>query len=354
MVDGSSPADLPGPDAERLDPRHVYHGRMRTRATATGRPRSAEPGLPSVSEADETLFGSYRRAVLTDLGTDFRLGFKLAYFANFASPAIAGPLDASAEIARQPMRRAKDTSIVVYEILANGFDSERGRQMVALLRRVHRGVPGSSDDYRYVLLTLLVMPVLLVDRSGPRRLTDRERADGARFSSRLGAEIGLDDPEVSWAEAVAFCRRYEAEHLRRSAAGDRLTASTLGALVESAPAPLRPTVGRVARFGLSAILGDTRMSRALGLPVVPVPVARVVAALRRASRRRASRRRGRNGLEARIAFTSGEPSRTYPAGYRLDEIGPGAGSRVVPGADTGVGPGTGQAPLSRGSGASPQ
>ncbi|KQO63714.1 hypothetical protein ASF23_05710 [Curtobacterium sp. Leaf261] len=319
MLDGSSPAGLSGPDAERFDPLHVYHEWMRTRAAATGPSRLAEPGLPSVSEADETLFGSYRRAVLTDLGTDFRLGFKLAYFANFASPAIAAPLDASSEIARQPMRRAKDTSIVVYEILTNGFDSERGARMVDLLRRVHRGVPGSADDYRYVLLTLLVIPVRMVDRSGPRRLTDRERADAARFHSRLGAEIGLDDAEVTYAEAVAFCRRYEREHLRRSAAGDRLTASTLGALLASVPAALRPLADVVARFGLSALLGDPRMARALGFPVVPVPVARVVAALRRAGRRR-----GRDGLEARIAFTSGEPSRTYPAGYRLDEIGPGA------------------------------
>jgi hypothetical protein len=287
-------------------------------------PPAPEVELPA---ADEALYGPYRRAVLTDLGPDFRLGFKLAYFANFASPAIAGPLDASAEIAREPMRRAKDTSIVVYEIIANGFDSTRGARMTELLTRVHRGVPGSADDFRYVLLTLFVIPIRTVDRSGPRRVSDDERAAAARFYRRLGESMGLTDIPDSYARAAAFCRRYEAAHARRSAAGDRLMTSTLGALLEPVPVTLRPVAGWVARFVVGALFGDRTMSRALGLPRVPLPVARVVAAVRRAGRRRADAHLDA-GLEARVEFTSGERSRVYPAGYALDDIGPESARRA--------------------------
>ncbi|MFZ7087862.1 oxygenase MpaB family protein [Curtobacterium sp. RRHDQ10] len=281
----------------------------------------------SLSPADEALFGPYRRAVLTELGPDFRLGFKLAYFANFASPAIAGPLDASAEIMREPMRRAKDTSIVVYEIIANGFESARGSRMTELLRRVHRDVPGSADDFRYVLLALLVIPIRTVDRSGARRTTAAERAAATRFYDRLGTAMGLDDIPGTYAEAAAFCRRYERANARRSEAGDRLMASTLAALLGSVPQSLRPVAGGVARFVVSALFGDRTLALALGLPVVPTPVARLVAAVRRAGRRRGA------GREARVEFTSGERSRVYPAGYVLDDIGPAAGRhRSVPGA----------------------
>ncbi|WP_423921577.1 oxygenase MpaB family protein [Frigoribacterium sp. 2-23] len=281
---------------------------------------AAPPSLPVLSAADEALFGRFRLAVLTDLGPDFRLGFKLAYFSNFASPAIAAPLDASGQIASEPMRRAKDTSIVVYEIVTNGFDSERGRRMVDLLRRVHRGVPGSRDDYLYVLETLFVAPLRLVRRTAPRSLDAHELAQAAAFFGRLGAELGLDGVPATLAEAERFCTAYEAAHAEPSAAGARLMASTLGALVESAPRRVRPAVTLVARLGVSALFDDPVMSRALGLPVLPRFVRRAVAAGVRLRRRAAVRRAARGS--AGVEFTSGEASRVYPGGYALDDIGP--------------------------------
>ena len=287
--------------------------------------------LPVLAEADEVLFGRFRLAVLTDLGPDFRLGFKLAYFSNFASPVIATALDASGQIGSEPMRRAKDTSIVVYEIVANGFESERGRRMVDLLRRVHQGVPGSRDDYLYVLETLFVAPLRLVQRTAPRPLDAQEIAQAGAFFARLGAELGLADAPATFADAARFCAEYEAQHAAASPAGARLMTSTLGALLESAPRRLRPAAGLVARLGVSALFDDPAMSRALGLPVLPRPVRAAVSTAVRL-RRRATARRVGGGAEGAagvvgVEFTSGEASRVYPHGYDLDDLGPGAARR---------------------------
>ena len=267
-----------------------------------------------LSVADERLYGPFRRAVLGELGPDFRLGFKLAYLWSFASPVVAGALDATGEIRQRPVRRAKDTSIVVYEILASGPDSERARRMVDLLRRVHRRVPGGRDDHLFVLSTLFVVPVRLVDVAGRRPLTDAERAAAGRFFGRLADDLGLADPPRSQEAAQAFLGAHVSSSVGPSPAATRLTASTVGALVSSVRPSFRPLAAVAARLGLSALLDHDAAASALGLPRVPRPLRRAVLAARRLSR-------GRTGPE-QVAFTPGEASRVHPHGYDLDDVGP--------------------------------
>jgi len=269
---------------------------------------------PELSEADERLYGPFRDAVLGDLGTDFRLGFKLAYLWSFASPVVAGALDATGEIRQRPVRRAKDTSIVVYEILASGPGSERAQHMVDLLQRVHRRVPGGPDDHLFVLSTLFVAPVRLVDRAGRRPLTGVERAAAGRFFGRLADDLGLEGAPRSQQEAEAFLDRYVASSVAPSPAAARLTASTIDALVASVRPALRPVARAVARTTFAALLDAPAASGALGLPRVPRPVRSLLLGARRALRRRAA--------PDGVAFTPGEPSRVHPKGYDLADVGP--------------------------------
>ena len=271
-------------------------------------------GLPPLSEADEQLYGDFRRVVLGELGADFRLGFKLAYLWSFASPVVAGALDATGEIRQRPVRRAKDTSIVVYEILASGPGSERAGRMVDLLRRVHRGVPGGRDDHLFVLSTLFVVPVRFVDAAGRRPLSPDERAAAGRFFGRLADDLGIVDAPRTQAEAEAFLDAYVAAGVGPSTAATRLTASTIGALVDTVRPPARPLAALVARLAFAALLDDVAVAGALGLPRVPGPLRRTVLRARRWSRRRAA--------PEGVAFTPGEASRVHPDGYDLDDVGP--------------------------------
>ncbi|MBP2412032.1 hypothetical protein JOF48_000831 [Arthrobacter stackebrandtii] len=56
------------------------------------------------------------------------------------------------------MKRSYDTAVVTYELITSGLNSDRGRHMIRLRNHAHRHVPGSQDDFLYVLLTLLVAP----------------------------------------------------------------------------------------------------------------------------------------------------------------------------------------------------
>ncbi len=136
-----------------------------TEATSDGRiPMRTAPSLTASAchqsaAAAANWEATYRQMVLYDLAADIELGFFLGYYRNFAIPSIAATLHHNGEIIERPMKRSYDTAIVTYELITSGLNSDRGRHMIRLLNHAHRHVPGSQDDFLYVLLTLLVVPV---------------------------------------------------------------------------------------------------------------------------------------------------------------------------------------------------
>lgn len=258
----------------------------------------------------------YRRFVLFDLAEDMDLGFFLAYYRNFSIPSLAGTLAATGEIRSRPQKRSYDTAIVIYEIIAGGLDSERGAAMVALLRNVHRGVPGSNEDFVYVLMTMLVVPVRWADRHAWRASLETEKQAAVDFFSDLGERMGLRNIPSDFAGAAAFLDDYERQNVAASPAGLGLMDSTLGVLRGRLPKPLRPATETL----LSAMLDDPRQSAALGLPR-PNPVVKTVLSglLRLKSTVTAVR-----PLRQTPRFRPGlSGSSQYPSGYVLEDLGPG-------------------------------
>lgn len=257
----------------------------------------------------------YRRFVLFDLAEDMDLGFFLAYYRNFAVPSLARSLEATGEIRSRPQKRSYDTAIVIYEIIAGGLDSERGQAMVSLLRRVHRGVPGSNADFVYVLMTMLVVPIRWVDQHAWRPSLDIEKQAAVDFFAELGVRMGLRDIPSDFAHAEDFLDTYEREHVAASPSGLSLMRSTLGVLRGRLPLPFRPLTEHL----LTAMLADERLAAALGLPR-PSPV--LVKALDGLLRFRASVA-SRRPLRTTARFKPGlSGSSQYPSGYALEDLGP--------------------------------
>lgn len=269
------------------------------------------PAHEPVSARDDGWESVYRQLAVYDLGSDMNVGFVLAYFRSFASPAIAAVLDRTGEIRERPAKRSTDTGIIVYEIIVNGFDSARGARMVELLCRVHRGVPGSDDDFLYVLLSLLVVPVRWIEAHGWRNMTGAERDAAHRFYAELGRRMGLRRIPRGYDEAAAAFDEYEAAHVAWSPAAGRLTDSTMPAFTGRLPAWAK----RHDRAVLSTLLADLRVSDALGLPRPSRLVARVTGLVLRA-------RKARGRASTAPAFTPGRATTVYPFGYGLSDIGP--------------------------------
>jgi len=258
---------------------------------------------------------TFRNMVLYDLAADLELGFFLSYYRNFAIPSIATTLYRNGEIQERPMKRSYDTAIVIYELIASGFDSDRGQHMIALLNRAHRNVPGSRDDYLYVLLTLLVVPIRWAQHHAWRQPTGAELAAASRFFAELGARMNIHGMPDTYAEAERFFDQYEAKHVSPTAEGQKLMDATVQVFQSRLPLPLRPFAARL----VSVMLADHRLVDALGLPrtgQISKAVLESMLAVRNGLRRR-------RHMNREPHFTPGKAgSSLYPGGYSLDQIGP--------------------------------
>ncbi|ALO68686.1 hypothetical protein AS189_18805 [Arthrobacter alpinus] len=265
--------------------------------------------------APEDWEATYRQMVIYDLAADIELGFFLAYYRNFAIPSIASSLLQNGEITARPMKRSYDTAIVTYELIASGLNSDRGRHMIRLLNHVHRQVPGSQDDFLYVLLTLLVVPIRWARAHAWRPPTIAEEAAATRFYQQLGARMNITAIPATLTEAEQYFDSYERQNIAYSAAGAELMASTVQVLKSRLPAPARPFT----RFMLSSMFDDVHLAEALGLPRATYPAKTALAAVMHA--RNAIHRRRPMSISPH--FVPGEEgSSVYPNGYLLDEIGP--------------------------------
>ena len=205
-------------------------------------------------------YGIYRNMVLFDFKTEVHWGFFIAYYRNFAIPSIARTL-AAGEMKSRPMKRSYDTGIVIHEIIANGFKHERSQAMIELLRRVHKGVPGTPDDFVYVLMTLLVLPLRWTERHGWRRLTELEKRAATDFYAELGRQMGLDGVPPTFAEAERFLDEYEDRNMGPSPEGAMLLNATAAAFASRIPTRLRrftPTI-------LALMMDKPQVAVALGL-----------------------------------------------------------------------------------------
>ncbi|MDD1477898.1 oxygenase MpaB family protein [Arthrobacter sp. H16F315] len=271
--------------------------------------RTQQDAVPNDWEA------TFRQMALFDLATDLELGFFLSYYRNFAIPGIATTLYRNGEITQRPMKRSYDTAIVIYELIASGLDSSRGQEMVALLNRVHRNVPGSRSDFLYVLLTLLVVPVRWIQANAWRQPTSAELKAASRFFSELGARMHITAMPATYAQAEQFFDTYEAKRVAASSEGQHLMETTVQVFQSRLPAPFRP----LAKQLISTMLDDDRLTAALGLPRTPRTVR---AALQMGLKIRNAVHR-RRPLKTEPHFTPGKAGSTlYPNGYSLDQIGP--------------------------------
>lgn len=275
----------------------------------------AESARRQTQAAHEDWEATYRQMVLYDLAADIELGFFLAYYRNFAIPSIAATLQRNGEITQRPIKRSYDTAIVTYELICNGLDSDRGRHMIRLLNHVHRHVPGNNDDFLYVLLTLLVVPIRWARTYGWRAPTPSEESAATRFYQELGARMNIGTIPSTFAEAEQFFDEYERTNIAHSLGGAELMASTVQILKSRLPAPARP----LAKTMLTAMFDDDRLTDALGLPRATQLSKTTLNAVLEA--RNAIHRR--RPLSTKPHFVPGEEgSSLYPNGYRLDDIGP--------------------------------
>jgi len=171
----------------------------------------------------------------------------------------------------------------------------------------------ANDDFLYVLSTFVYEPVRWIDAFGWRKTCLTERLGYYYFWHAVGTRMGIVDIPGSYEQFEAWSREYERQHFRFAASNRRVGVATRNLFASWAPR----ACARAVHTAIYALLDD-EVRVAFGFPA-PSPIARTVV-------------RGALTVRARLIrhlpprrrphFFMDDPNRSYPAGYRIGELGP--------------------------------
>ena len=261
----------------------------------------------------------YQNMALYDFADDMRYGLNMAFYRTFAVPRIAELLGRTGEVERQPTKRSYDTALVMFELIAAGFDDPRGREMVRLLNHVHRGWNIAQEDFTYVLCTFIAVPTRWIERHGWRPVLAAEKTATFTFYRELGRRMAIDDLPSDYDDACRRLDAYEAVHLRSSETGAALMRATMLLFRNRLPRPAQ----RFAPVLIAGLFDDSAIALALALPRAPRVLATAIHAYYRIRNVRIRRR----PAPTTTWFRPGIPVHDiYPDGYSLDQLGPRGGS----------------------------
>lgn len=244
---------------------------------------------------------------------DTTRALEFALFRTFCVPRIARLLDATGEFRNRPQKRYDDTDIIVSELMEHGYSSERGRRALARMNAQHARFKIANDDFRYVLSTFTYEPIRWNARFGWREMCETERFAFFHFWRAVGERMGIREIPADYTAFERFNIEYEKRHFRRTNASRRVGAATIELFASWFPRFLRPLVRR----SMYAIMDDP-VIEGFGFPK-PSPAMRafVTWALRlRARLLRLLPARRHPRLRTEMAH------RSYPDGYRIEELGP--------------------------------
>jgi hypothetical protein len=247
---------------------------------------------------------------------DTTRALEFAIYRTLAVPSISALLAHTGEFLQRPQKRYDDTDLIISEIYENGYDSERGKAALRRMNRLHGRFAISNADYLYVLSTFVFEPIRWMDRFGWRAMVPQEKLGLFYFWRAIGRRMNIKDIPTDYNAFEHYNREYEQTHFRYTPANKRLAATLRDTYLGwYAPRPLWP----LARPFIYALM-DEPLLEAFGFPK-PAPALRglVETAVRSRARlmrglpeRRTPRRRTQGGIH----------HRTYPHGYRIEELGP--------------------------------
>jgi hypothetical protein len=243
---------------------------------------------------------------------DTTRALELAFFRTFASPAISSLLRSTGEFTARAQKRYDDTDLILSTIAENGYDSEEGKRALRRMNGMHRRFDIANDDFLYVLSTFVFEPIRWNARFGWRPLVENERLATFHFWRELGRRMGITDIPGEFADFERYNVEYERTRFRYAASNAQVSEATRDMFLARFPGAPR----KLGTYAIASLLDDP-LREAIGFPSAPRAVSRVVegALHTRARAVRLLPPRRRPVHRTRL------PRRTYPEGYRLDELG---------------------------------
>jgi hypothetical protein len=245
---------------------------------------------------------------------DTTRALEFALYRTYAVPSIAALLDRTGEFQRRAQKRYDDTDLLLSEIVEHGYDSERGRAAISRINQIHGRFAISNADFLYVLSTLIFEPIRWNARFGWRPMVLQEKRAAFHFWREVGRRMRIMDIPNSYEAFEEYNIDYERTHFRDTPGSRRVASATREMFLDWFLPRRLHTLGRPIIYALM----DDPLLEAFGFPKPPRALRSLVeGSLRlraRVVRFLPERRRPRMRTEQR--------HRTYPAGYRIEELGP--------------------------------
>jgi hypothetical protein len=247
---------------------------------------------------------------------DTTRALEFAIYRTLAVPSISALLAQTGEFLQRPQKRYDDTDLIISELYEHGYSSARGKAALRQMNRMHGRFPISNGDYVYVLSTFVLESIRWMDRFGWRAMVPNERQGLFYFWRAIGRRMNIKEIPTSLADLDRYNRDYEQVHFHYTPANQRLAATLrdtyLGWYI---PRPLWP----LAHPFVYAMM-DEPLLAAFGFPKPAPALRRLVETAVRARARLVRQLPARS--TPRVRTLGGIHHRTYPHGYRIEELGP--------------------------------
>lgn len=244
---------------------------------------------------------------------DIERSLEFALFRTFAVQSISELLVQTGEFKQRTRKRYDDTELLLYELVENGYDSERGRRALRRINQMHGRFSISNADFLYVLSTFVYEPIRWIDHYGWRPLTQNEKLAFFYYYREIARRMNIKDLPVDFEEFERFNVKYENEHFRFAATNREIGELTRDLLLGFYLPKLLWPIGKPFVYTFM----DRLLLDAMGFPHPPPILSKIGAA----------------GLRARGWFIKRLPERrspvlgtrrkrpTYPRGYEIEELG---------------------------------
>ncbi len=257
----------------------------------------------------------YRLMTTLEFPWDMNQALSFALFRTYAVPSIGSLLAHTGEMLQRVQKRYDDTVVVLDAILENGPTDGEGLAALRRMNQMHNSYNISNGDMLYVLSTFVVTPIRWMDDYGWRPMSENEKIAAANYYADLGRRMGIREIPESWIEFTNFLDKYEEENFALDAGGVKVAESTLELFTTFPPNHLLP---KSLVYQMSYALMDEPLLRAFGFPAPNAYFKKLV----------------QSGLKLRGKVVRQLPPRktpkwprempqvrSYPKGYKIEEIG---------------------------------
>jgi hypothetical protein len=252
-----------------------------------------------------------------DFSFDTTRALEFALFRTFCVPTISSLLDRTGEFGERAQKRYDDTDLIVSELMEWGYDSDRGRRALRKVNQLHGRFQIANADFLYVLSTFIFEPIRWNARFGWRPMCAHEKLAMFYFWREVGRRMNIKELPTDYESFERFNVTYERENYCYSDTNHRVGGATRDLFIGWFPGLLHPVV----RPAIYAMMEDPLLD-GFGFPKPTQSMRRLV---RGGLRLRAGIQRCLPGRRKPFLRTEMR-HRSYPQGYRIEQLGPPNGS----------------------------